>query len=145
MTNHVHILATPAGQYGITHMMQDLGRKYVRYVNSTYKRTGTLWEGRYKASLVDSEKYLLTCMRYIELNPVRANMVSHPGEYQWTSYHSTANGDKDPLLQTHPIYDVLGADELMRQYAYREFFRTHLDDKEISINRGQSEIVSNIA
>ena len=83
MTNHVHILVTPMVEYGISQMMQALGRRYVYYINMTYKRTGTLWEGRFKASLIDSDAYLLTCMRYIELNPIRANMVSHPGEYQW--------------------------------------------------------------
>ena len=72
--------------------MQDLGRKYVKYINATYRRTGTLWEGRYKASLVDSEAYLLTCMRYIELNPVRANMARHPGDYSWSSYAHNAQG-----------------------------------------------------
>jgi putative transposase len=82
MTNHVHLLATPEEDYGITHMMQDLGRKYVSYVNRTYARTGTLWEGRYKASLVDSDAYLFTCMHYIESNPVRAGMVGSPGDYK---------------------------------------------------------------
>lgn len=82
MTNHVHLLVTPLETYGIAHMMQDIGRKYVRYINNRYKRSGALWEGRYKASLVDSESYLLTCMRYIELNPVRAGMVRHPGDYR---------------------------------------------------------------
>ena len=82
MTNHVHLLVTPGSPFSIMHMMQDLGRKYVRYINHTYQRTGTLWEGRYKACLIDSEAYLLTCMRYIELNPVRANMAGHPSAYR---------------------------------------------------------------
>jgi putative transposase len=82
MTNHVYLLVTPFQQHGISHMMQDLGRKYVRYINHVYKRSGTLWEGRYKSSLVDSEAYLLTCMRYIEMNPVRASMVKHHIEYR---------------------------------------------------------------
>ena len=87
MTNHVHLLVTPMAEHGVTHLMQDLGRKYVRYINHNYQRTGTLWEGRYKSSLIDSEAYLLVCMRYIELNPVRAGMVQHPGEYRWSSYN----------------------------------------------------------
>jgi putative transposase len=91
MTNHVHLLVTPGGDFSISHMMQDLGRKYVRYVNHSYKRTGTLWEGRYKARLVDSEIYLLTCMRYIEMNPVRAGMVDTPGSYKWSSYAAEAS------------------------------------------------------
>ncbi|MDY6994076.1 MAG: transposase [Pseudomonadota bacterium] len=78
MTNHVHLLVTPTRDYGIPAMMQALGKRYVQYINSSYRRSGTLWEGRYKASLIDSQSYLLTCMRYIELNPVRANMVAAP-------------------------------------------------------------------
>lgn len=136
MTNHVHLLATPFGPHGISHMMQDLGRKYVRSVNYVYRRTGTLWEGRYKASLVDSEAYLLACMRYIELNPVRANMVSHPGEYRWSSYAANAQGKFDTLISPHPLYSQLGDDQLQRQSAYRELFRTHLDAELVHDIRG---------
>ena len=82
MTNHIHMLVTPMVDHGISNMMQALGRRYVYYINKSYHRSGTLWEGRYKSSLIDSDKYLLVCMRYIELNPVRAAMVEHPGEYQ---------------------------------------------------------------
>jgi putative transposase len=92
MTNHVHLLATPSDQYGISQMMQSLGRCYVGYVNSRYQRTGTLWEGRYKSTLVDSDAYLLTVSCYIELNPVRAIMVDHPSEYPWSSYRGDAMG-----------------------------------------------------
>jgi putative transposase len=127
MTNHVHLLLTPMSEHGIAHLMQDLGRKYVRYINATYHRSGTLWEGRYKASLIDSEAYLLTCMRYIELNPVRAKMVAHPGEYRWSSYARNAFGHDQPLLSAHPLYTQLGPDATTRQHAYRELFRTHLD------------------
>ncbi len=83
MTNHVHLLMTPHVENGISKVIQSLGRRYVQYFNYTYDRTGTLWEGRYKATLIDSEQYLLTCSRYIELNPVRAQMVNHPSEYPW--------------------------------------------------------------
>jgi len=83
MTNHVHLLATPQTEDGISRLMQTLGRHYVRYFNHTYKRSGTLWEGRFKSCAVDEENYLLTCQRYIELNPVRANMVGAPEEYKW--------------------------------------------------------------
>lgn len=131
MTNHVHVLATPGGAYGITYLMQDVGRKYVRYINHRYRRTGTLWEGRYKASLVDSEAYLLACMRYIELNPVRANMVSHPGEYRWSSYGANAVGRPDPLIQSHPVYQGIGADAEQRHHGYRELFRLHMEHGEI--------------
>ena len=129
MTNHVHLLVTPMAEHGVSQMMQALGRRYVYYINKAYKRTGTLWEGRYKSSLVDSDKYLLTCMRYIELNPVRAQMVNHPGEYKWSSYHGTAQGVIDRVLQPHPVYVGLGASEEMRQHAYRELFRNHVDDE----------------
>lgn len=127
MTNHVHLLVTPMAEHGISQMMQALGRRYVYYVNKTYKRTGTLWEGRYKSSLIDSDRYLLTCMRYIELNPIRASMVVHPGEYKWSSYHANAQGMEDALVQPHPLYLELGADKYVRQYAYRELFRHFID------------------
>ena len=127
MTNHVHLLITPMREHGVSHLMQDLGRKYVRYVNHSYRRTGTLWEGRYKASLIDSESYLLTCMRYVELNPVRAQMLTHPGEYPWSSFAHNAHGRPDPLLTVHPVYQQLGADAQSRQHAYRELFRHHMD------------------
>lgn len=104
MTNHVHLLMTPAREHSISDTMQALGRRYVYYINKTYRRTGTLWEGRYKASLIDTEAYLLTCMRYIELNPVRATMVEHPGEYQWSSYAANAQGTTNPRITPHPVY-----------------------------------------
>ena len=131
MTNHVHILVTPGHPYSITHMMQDLGRKYVRYINRSYQRSGTLWEGRYKASLVDSEAYLLSCMRYIEMNPVRAGMVGIPGEYRWSSYAKNALGGNDKLIEPHPVYKSLGTAVSGREEAYRELFRHHLDDSEV--------------
>ena len=93
MTNHVHLLATPHKAESIAKMMQMLGRYYVQYYNYTYQRTGTLWEGRYKASLIDSEQYALLCYRYIELNPLRANMVKHPSEYPWSSYRTMLWGN----------------------------------------------------
>jgi len=129
MTNHVHILVTQMMEHGISQMMQALGRRYVYYINKTYKRTGTLWEGRYKASLIDSDAYLLTCMRYIELNPIRANMVSHPGEYTWSSYQANAQNDDDPLIDNHPLYAALGPTDESRQSAYRELFRHHIDNE----------------
>lgn len=128
MTNHVHLLVTPMAKYGISQMMQALGRRYVYYVNKTYKRTGTLWEGRYKSSLIDSDRYLLTCMRYIELNPIRASMVNHPGEYKWSSYHANAQGDIEPLIESHPLYIELGTTAKVRLAAYRELFRHHINN-----------------
>ena len=131
MTNHVHLLATPGHEHGISHMMQDLGRKYVRYINMAYHRSGTLWEGRFKASLVDSQAYLLTCMRYIEFNTVRAGMVSHPGEYRWSSYAYNATGAIDGLITSHPLYVSLATDEEQRRYRYCELFRTHMEDSDL--------------
>ena len=129
MTNHVHLLVTPHTEDGISKMIQMLGRYYVQYYNYTYRRSGTLWEGRYKASLIDSETYALTCYRYIELNPVRANMVGHPAEYPWSSYRGNALGDNDKLLTPHPLFVALGASVDERQAAYRALFETHFDEK----------------
>ncbi|MEJ2379443.1 MAG: hypothetical protein P8Y71_30005, partial [Pseudolabrys sp.] len=130
------LLATPGTAHGITYMMQDLGRVYVRYINRTYHRTGTLWEGRFKSCLVDSEAYLLACMRYIELNPVRARMVLHPGEYRWSSYARNANDRDDDLICPHPTYSGLGIDREGRQRAYRELFRAHMEPDLIHVIRG---------
>jgi len=129
MTNHIHLLLTPDSEGSISKMMQSLGRRYVQYFNTTYQRTGTLWEGRYKSTLIDSENYLFTCSRYIELNPVRANMVSHPGEYRWSSYHANALGTQDSLVQPHQRYLALDKDASIRQAAYRDLFRVHIDEK----------------
>ena len=129
MTNHVHLLVTPWSQQGIGGMMQGVGRYYVQYFNHRYGRTGTLWEGRYKATLVDSEAYLLTCYRYVELNPVRARMVEHPAEYPWSSYRHNALGGDDSLITPHPLYSALGSDEEGRRSAYRALFESHIDGK----------------
>ena len=127
MTNHVHLLVTPNERGGISRLMQGLGRRYVAYVNGRYRRSGTLWEGRYKASLVDEEAYLLACMRYIELNPVRAAMVDHPGDYRWSSYADNAQGlDTTVRVTPHERYIALGKNVSLRQQAYRELFRRSL-------------------
>ena len=126
MTNHVHLLITPHSMDGIGKVLQMLGRYYVQYFNYTHDRTGTLWEGRYKATLIDSEQYLLTCMRYIELNPVRAGIVEHPKDYPWSSYHCNADGQTDELITPHGLYRHLGATKEERQAAYRALFRHRL-------------------
>ncbi|MBW9262700.1 MAG: transposase [Candidatus Thiodiazotropha sp. (ex. Lucinisca nassula)] len=108
MTNHVHLLVTPSGPEGVSKMMQTLGRYYVRYFNNTYRRTGTLWEGRFKSCVVDEDEYLLVCQRYIELNPVRAGMVATPKEYHWSSYHANGLGQQTSLWSPHHIYQSLG-------------------------------------
>lgn len=128
MTNHVHLLCTPEDSIGLSRMMQGLGRYYVRYINSTYKRTGTLWEGRFKASMVNTEKYLLTVSRYIELNPVRAKMVDHPAEYTWSSYRRNALGKKFKIITPHPAYLALGSNSHERQMRYQALFNQHISE-----------------
>ena len=128
MTNHVHLLLTPHGKTSASALMQSLGRRYVQYVNRVYKRSGTLWEGRFKASLVNAEEYLLLCYRYIELNPVRAGMVQDPGAYPWSSYRSHGLGERDALIRDHELYLALGAKADERQRAYRALFRSQMDE-----------------
>ncbi len=139
MTNHVHLLLTPSTQTGPSRVMQSVGRRYVRYVNSTYQRTGTLWEGRFKSAIVDSERYLLTCSRYIELNPVRAGMVYSPQDYPWSSYRHNAQGRRDSLLQTHAVYQRLGLDNTSRHGAYRDLFLGAQDPRELERIRFATE------
>ena len=128
MTNHIHLLATPTGPDSIGLMMQALGRRYVRYFNNRHRRTGTLWEGRYRSCLVDSDGYLLQCQRYIELNPVRAAMVTVPGDYRWSSYRTNAFGKASRLVSPHALYQQLGSTQAERQSAYRQLFKEVLPD-----------------
>jgi putative transposase len=128
MTNHVHLLVTPQAADSAPGMLQSLGRRYVRHVNATYRRTGTLWEGRYRAAPIDSEAYFLACCRYIELNPVRAGMVSNPGDYPWSSHGAHADGAFDPLAAPHELYEQLGATAALRQASYRSLIGEALDD-----------------
>jgi putative transposase len=123
MTNHVHLLATPGAEDSIGKTLQSLGRRYVQYFNHRYSRTGTLWESRYRATVIDSDSYLLACSRYIELNPVRAAMVREPGEYPWSSYRCNAMGQKDGLVSEHDLYRGLGRVAEQRQEAYRALFQ----------------------
>ena len=127
MTNHVHLLVTPEEAESVPRTMQLLGRRYVRYVNGIYRRTGTLWEGRYRAAPIDSDAYFFSCCRYIELNPVRAGMVAHPKAYRWSSYRAHAHGAEDPLLSRHPVFRRLGRTLADQQTAYRGLFRTPLE------------------
>jgi len=127
MTNHVHLLMTPEKEDSLAKVMQSIGRRYVQYFNTVYQRTGTLWEGRYKATILDSEEYLLTCYRYIELNPVRANMVKHPQYYPWSSYRANAMGESDSLVTPHELYLALGNRPCRRQAAYHGLFEDHIE------------------
>lgn len=142
MTNHVHLLVSPESENGIARLMQAVGRRYVQYINRSYKRTGSLWEGRYKSSLVQEDAYLLTCMRYIELNPVRAGMVQDPGQYRWSSYRHNGLGQPDPRVTPHTLYLAMSPDESDRRAAYQALFRSQLaedalDDIRLALNQGQ--------
>jgi putative transposase len=137
MTNHVHLLVTPDARGQVSRMMQALGRHYVRYVNDRYRRTGTLWEGRYKASLVDSDSYLLSCYRYIELNPVRAWMVAEPRNYRWSSYRANALGVRDPAIRAHPSYLALGDDAATRRAEYRALVSGTTSEQDLQLIRLQ--------
>lgn len=127
MTNHVHLLLSAGQAESVGALMKAVGQRYVQYVNRTYRRSGTLWEGRFRSCPTQGETYLLACQRYIELNPVRAGMVAHPAEYRWSSYRANAQGELDALVQPHPLYEALGQDAAIRQAVYRELFRFELD------------------
>ena len=118
MPNHVHLLATPAAAHGISMMMQEVGRRYVRLFNDTHRRTGTLWEGRYKAAMIDSERYFITCQRYVELNPVRAAFAKSAAGYAWSSHRHYAFGVKNSLVTPHEVFTSLALDEAGRREAY---------------------------
>ena len=127
MTNHVHLLCTPQVKGAISQLMQSVGRRYVQYFNYQYKRSGTLWEGRYRSCLVQTEDYLLEVYRYIELNPVRANMVEDPGEYNWSSYPINALGKVSQLCTPHPEYLKLSKRKDARMRRYRALFNAHVE------------------
>ncbi len=129
------LLVTPATEYSLPKTLQSIGRRYVQYFNFTYQRTGTLWEGRYKSTLIDSERYLLTCMRYIEMNPVRAEMVAHPGDYPWSSYRANGQGNAEGLIVPHELYQSLGRTDGERQSAYRQLFRAQLAKADVEAIR----------
>jgi putative transposase len=127
MTNHFHLLLTSDLENGPSLLMKFLGQRYVQYANRAYRRTGSLWEGRFRSSLVQSSRYVLACYRYIEMNPVRANMVRHPGDYSWSSYSTNADGKAVSWLKPHGEYLALGLEEESRLAAYRALFVTELD------------------
>ncbi len=131
MTNHVHLLLTPQSRDSISRTVQFLGRKYVGYVNHQYRRSGTLWEGRHKGSLIDSSAYALACSRYIELNPVRAGMVDAPSDYRWSSYRANAFGVVGQWLMPTREYMALGNDDQQRRHRYRELFRSSLEPEQV--------------
>jgi len=129
MPNHVHMLLTPAKIQAPAHMMQRLGRAYVRYFNDKHGRSGTLWEGRFRSNLVESDRYFFTCSRYIELNPARAGMVGEPADYRWSSHRANAHGVADPMIVPHELYTGLHASRSQRVAAYRGMFTNRLDGR----------------
>ncbi|RWX50115.1 putative transposase [Candidatus Electrothrix marina] len=131
MKNHVHLLLTPQKAESAGKLMKRLGQRYVQYVNRTYQRSGTLWEGRFRSCIIQQETYLFTCQRYIEMNPVRAGRVQDPGEYGWSSFGINAQGEPSDLIKPHPLYKKLGGNSAERQQAYRELFQQELDPVEI--------------
>jgi putative transposase len=126
----IHFLVTPETSIAISNTMKVVGSRYAQYINLRYKRTGTLWEGRHRPSLIQSEKYLLTCHRYIELNPVRAGMVARPEEYRWSSYGVNAWGDASWLVP-HEEYLRLGQTRDARCHAYRELFKYQVSEADL--------------
>jgi putative transposase len=143
MTNHVHLLVTPWQKNGVSRMMQSLGRYYVLYFNKAYRRSGTLWEGRFKSCLVESSEYLLRCYQYIELNPVRANMVNSPSDYPWSSYQCNGLGRQSKLITPHEIYQALGITLEERLANYRSLFHSEPEGKVLkeirhAVNQGMA-------
>ena len=126
MTNHLHLLLTPENSDAPACLMRALGQRYVRYFNDRYRRTGTLWEGRFRSTIVDTERYFLSCSRYIERNPVRAGIVEDPGAYHWSSYRRNALGEEDGIITPHWLYTSLGGDKDARRVAYRGLFATEV-------------------
>ena len=142
LPNSAQIIATPRIDKGIPSMMQSLGRRYVQYINHRYKRSGTLWEGRYKSSLIDSENFLLTCYRYVELRPLHLGFVEQLADYPWSSYHHHSGGEISWLIQDHRLYMSLGETREERCDAYCESFRYRFDRRMINfiaetVNMGQ--------
>lgn len=146
MTNHVHLLLTPDDVSSPSRCLQSLGRKYVRYVNDGYQRSGTLWEGRYKSALIDTDHYLLACYRYIELNPVRANMVTRPSDYVWSSFRCNALGQENGVITSHDQYLQLGVDKVSRLEGYQSLFMNALGPellKQIRTHTEKGTVVGN--
>ncbi len=131
MPNHIHLLVSPSDATGLGRAMQWIGRYYVPYFNKKYHRVGTLWQGRYKATVIDSEQYFLTCCRYIELNPVRADLVVDASQYPWSSYAHHSGVIPDPYIVDHPLYWALGNTPFEREAAYKALVEQGLTQKEV--------------
>lgn len=136
MSNHIHLLVSPETAFALPRAMRHVNWRYSRYANDTQERTGSIWEGRYRASLVDAETYFFACMRYIELNPVRAGMAKTPRDYRWSSYKANAEAKADPVITPHTLYENLGATAEARAEAYRSLFEGALPEDAIGAIRG---------
>ncbi|ESQ75182.1 transposase [Asticcacaulis sp. AC402] len=140
MTNHIHLLVTPEKDEAIGQLMQSLGRRYVGHINRTYGRTGTLWEGRFKSTIVDAQDYVMACYRYIEANPVRAHMLAEASDYRWSSFAAAnALGHADPLIIPHEVYRELGPTAEARQVQYRTHFDEGIDEEVMSVLRDTAQ------
>lgn len=135
MTNHVHLLLTPDHSDTCTNLMRDLGLVYVRYFNRRYRRTGTLWEGRYRSCIVESTRYVIACYRYVELNPVRAGMVSNPRSYPWSSHVANLGLASDVLASPHAEYLALDEDPERRCAMYQRIFEEAANDRDVAAIR----------
>ncbi|MAG98057.1 MAG: transposase [Alphaproteobacteria bacterium] len=135
MSNHVHLVVTPACRTAASRLMKSLGQSYVRYVNDRYQRRGTLWQDRFYSCLIDSEAYLLACYRYVERNPVRAGMVADAADYPWSSYGWHGYGEVNPLINDHPLYEALGSQPVERQRVYRQFLSAGAVDRAVVVLR----------
>jgi putative transposase len=135
MTNHVHLLMTPATDRGPALLMKGMGQRYVQHINRTYRRTGTLFEGRFRSSVIEADRYLFACQRYIELNPVRARMVPTPEQYPWSSYRCNALGTADPVIAAHALYTALGDSDDARRSRYRSLFADPIPEPEMTALR----------
>jgi putative transposase len=131
MSNHIHLMATPESERGLSLMMQEVGRIYVPFFNRRYGRTGTLWDGRFRPAVVQTEMYWMTCLRYVELNPVRAGIVARPEDYRWSSYRAHAFGTRDALITPHPLFEALGSDDTQRGEAWRSMCDAPVPEEEL--------------
>jgi putative transposase len=132
MADHVQLLITPHAEDSLARILQQVGRAFARYLSVAYQRSGGLWDGRYKATIIDSEQYLLACYRYVELDPVREQRVVQPGEHPWSSYRAHALGEPDALIHDHPLYQALGPTPGARSEAYRASFRSPQDESSMA-------------
>jgi putative transposase len=135
MSNHTHAIVTPERREALPRMMKIAGGKYTNYFNKSYTQIGSVWNGRYRALLINDERYWLTCLRYVEQNPVRANIVKEPGAYRWSSYAAHAFGDGPTWLSPHRLYLALGKTPAERQAAYRTICRENVEPVEASAIR----------